>query len=144
MLEKAPINVALALAALSRARKAVASGNSEVGLAEIAKAESELEAIKILGVSLAETSQILQVSEASVLSWLQLGVLNQVPASKPLRIDVYSIHRTLTAIAEQRERGQDQDWVNALVDYTMDQQDRNSPAVKQGLAELEKEKLDRA
>jgi len=109
----------------------VASGNSEVGLAEIAKAESELEAIKILGVSLAETSQILQVSEASVRSWLQLGVLNQVPA-RSLRIDVSSIHRTLTAIAEQRERGQDQDWVNALVDYTMDQQDRNSPAVKQG------------
>jgi hypothetical protein len=52
-----------------------------------------------------------------------------------------STHR---ALAESRARGQDRDWLAALIDYLHDMHDRRSQAVRTGLDELARGELEPA
>jgi hypothetical protein len=48
------------------------------------------------------------------------------------------------ALAELRERGQDRDWLQAVIDSLHDRQARNSNAVQKGIAQLERGQLEPA
>ncbi len=48
------------------------------------------------------------------------------------------------ALDELRERGQDRDWLEALLDYLHDLQTRRSPAIEDGLQQLKRGELEPA
>jgi hypothetical protein len=97
-----------------------------------------------LGLPVASAADYLGVSEPTVRSWLKRGVLRAVPSAKPVVIELPSLRSAHRAIEELRERGQDRDWLRALVDYLDDLAVRESPEVQRGLAELEAGELEPA
>jgi len=64
------------------------------------------------------------------------GVLARKPGSKPLQIDRDSARRVHRALGELRTRGQERDWLAALVDYLHDTRDRRSESVCRGSRSL--------
>jgi len=68
-------------------------------------------------------------------------VLERKPSSKPVQIDRDSARRVHRALGELRTRGQDRDWLAALVDYLHDERDRRSESVRRGLEELARGEL---
>jgi hypothetical protein len=97
-----------------------------------------------LGLPVASAADYLGVSEPTVRSWVKRGVLRAVPSAKPVVIELPSLRSAHRAIEELRERGQDRDWLRALVDYLDDLAVRESPEVQRGLAELEAGELEPA
>jgi excisionase family DNA binding protein len=87
------------------------------------------------GLPVAETSRYLGVSEPTVREWLKRGVLGAVPGAKLVLVERDGLRRVHRAVEELRERGQDSDWLRALLDYLDAVAFRQSAAVQQGLAE---------
>lgn len=55
-----------------------------------------------------------------------------------------SLRRVGRALDELRERGQDRDWLEALLDYLHDLQTRRSPTLEEGLQQLGRGELELA
>ena len=96
------------------------------------------------GVSVATASERLGVSEPTIRSWVKRGALKTVPEVRPMQIEPESLHRVTRALAELRERGQDRDWLQALVDHLHDREARRSDALQKGLAQLKRGQLEPA
>ncbi len=96
------------------------------------------------GLQVAEAAEYLGVSEPTVRAWLERGLLNAVPASKPAVVERSSLRRVHRAIEELRRRGQDRDWLRALVDVLHDHADRERPEIVAGLDELARGDLEPA
>jgi transposase len=105
---------------------------------EISEAADRLEAevARGTGLSVDAAAHYLDVSAPTVRAWMQRGVLERKPGSKPAQIDRESARRVHRALAELRARGQDRDWLAALVDHLHDTRDRRSASVRKGLDEL--------
>jgi transposase len=88
------------------------------------------------GVLVAQAAEHLGVSGPTVRSWMQRGALRTVPGATPAQIEPESLRRVTRGIAELRERGQDRDWLLALVDYLDDINVRRNPALREGLEQL--------
>ncbi len=88
------------------------------------------------GLSVDAAAHYLDVSAPTVRAWMQRGLLERKPGRKPTQIDRESARRVHRVLAELRARGQDRDWLAALVDYLHDTRDRRSVSVRTGLDEM--------
>jgi predicted transcriptional regulator len=61
-----------------------------------------------------------------------------------VEIEPESLRSVSRALDELRERGQDREWLAALVDYLDDREARRSPALKAGLEQLARGELEPA
>jgi transposase len=113
---------------------------------EITEAVDRLEAevARGTGLSVEAAAQYLDVSGPTVRAWMDRGVLARRAGSKPTQIDRESARRVHRALGELRARGQDRDWLAALVDYLHDTRDRRSESVRKGLDELARGDLEPA
>jgi transposase-like protein len=132
--------VAYAVVELQDARDELAASGQDVAAAlrRIEDAVARLDGLTSVspGLPVAETARYLGVSEPTVRDWLRRGVLRTVPGAKPLLVERDGLRRVHRAVEELRERGQDADWLRALLDYLDDVAVRHSPAVQHGLAEM--------
>lgn len=96
------------------------------------------------GLPVAETAEYLGVSEPTVRAWLDRGVLERLDGSKPILVGRDSVRRAGRFLQELRERGQDRDWMQALVDLLQDTVETQRPEIKQGLDELKRGRLEPA
>lgn len=96
------------------------------------------------GLQVAEAAVYLGVSEPTIRAWLQRGLLNAVLESKPAVVERSSLRRVHRAIKELRGRGQDRDWLRALVDVLHDHAERERPEIVAGLDELARGDLEPA
>ena len=134
-----------ALYTLVDAREAIENGHADAALDALDEAQEVLISVRhTLGVSVATASQRLDVSEPTIRSWVKRGALETVPDSRPIQIEPESLHRVNRALAELRERGQDRDWLQALVDHLHDRDARGSDALCKGLAQLKRGQLEPA
>lgn len=113
---------------------------------EISEAVARLEAdvARGTGLSVEATAHYLSVSAPTVRTWVQRGVLERKPNSKPLQIDRDSARRVHRGLVELRARGHDREWLATLVDYLHDASDRRSESVRKGLDELARGELEPA
>ena len=96
------------------------------------------------GVSVAAASKELDVSEPTIRSWVKRGALSAVPKSSPMQIEPESLHWVSRALSELRDRGQNRDWLQSVVDHLHDHEARKSDIVKMGLAQLTRDQLESA
>jgi excisionase family DNA binding protein len=133
-----------------RPRRTTAAGsNSESVAAALELLEGALERLEhgaaaARGLPVSQAAQYLGVSEPTVRSWLKRGVLRKVPRSKPLLIERSSLRRVHAALGELRARGQERDWLQALVDLLHDRAERRRPEIQRGLEELRRGRLEPA
>jgi excisionase family DNA binding protein len=132
--------VAYAVVELQDARDELAASGQDVraALQHIEDAVERLDGLTSVspGLPVAEAARYLGVSEPTVREWLKRGVLGTVPGAKPVLVERDGLRRVHRAVDELRERGQDADWLRALLDYLDDAAVLRSPAVQQGLAEM--------
>lgn len=96
------------------------------------------------GLPVAQAADYLGVSEPTVRAWLKRGVLHRVPRAKPVLIERSSLRSTHRAIEELRRRGQDRDWLHALVDLLHDRAERQRPELVRGIEEMKHGQLEPA
>jgi hypothetical protein len=96
------------------------------------------------GLPVAETAEYLGVSEPTVRAWLGRGVLERLEGSKPILVGRDSVRRAGRLLQELRDRGQDRDWMQVLVDLLQDTAELQRPEIKQGLDELKRGRLEPA
>jgi hypothetical protein len=128
-----------------RERLEIGSRSVEEALRRLADVQARLEhQSSAAGLPVAEAARYLAISEPTVRAWLARRVLAQVAGSKPVLVDLPSLRRVGRALAELRERGQDRDWVRALVDHLHDSVARSDPALGSALEELRHGDLEQA
>jgi excisionase family DNA binding protein len=88
------------------------------------------------GLPVAEAAEYLGVSEPTIRAWLDRRVLDAVPDAKPVLVERSSLRRVHRAVDELRRRGQDRDWLRALVDVLHDHAERQRPEIVAGVDEL--------
>jgi predicted nucleic acid-binding protein len=96
------------------------------------------------GLPVAETAEYLGVSEPTVRAWLDREVLERLAGSKPILVERDSVRRAGRLLHELRDRGQDRDWMQALVDLLHDRVEVQRPEIARGLDELKRGKLEPA
>jgi transposase len=136
------------LSELAEPARGEARSRAEVlrAVEDISEAVDRLEAevARGTGLSVDAAAQYLDVSAPTVREWMRRGVLERKADSKPAQIDRESARTVHRALAELRARGQDRDWLAALVDYLHDARDRRSERVRKGLDELARGELEPA
>jgi transposase-like protein len=138
-------SVTLALISLDDARDALQSGRRDAAIQAMQEAHRTLEGIgHAAGVPVAQAARRLGVSVPTVRSWIARGALAAIEGSSPVEIEPESLRSVGRALDELRERGQDREWLAALVDYLDDRQARQSPALREGLAQLARGELEPA
>ncbi len=134
-----------ALFTLVDAREAIENGYSDAALDALEEAQEVLISVKHTpGVSVAAASERLGISEPTIRSWVKRGALEAVAGARPMQIEPQSLHRVSRALAELRERGRDRDWLQAVVDHLHDREVRGSEALREGLAQLGRGRLEPA
>jgi transposase len=137
--------VTMALISLDDARDALVSGSQDAAIRAMDEAHQTLEEIgHAPGVPVAHAARRLGVSVPTVRSWIARGALRAIKGSSPVEIEPESLRSVSHALQELRERGQDREWLQALVDYLDDVAARRSPAVKEGLQQLARGELEPA
>ena len=138
-------HVTMALIALDDAHDALQSGRREAAIQAMQEAHRTLEGVgHAAGVPVAHAARRLGVSEPTVRSWIARGALRAINGSSPVEIEPASLRSISHALDELRERGQDREWLAALVDYLDDREARRSPALKKGLEQLARGELEPA
>jgi hypothetical protein len=138
-------HVTMALIALDDAQDALRSGRRDAAIQAMQEAHRTLEGVgHAAGVPVAHAARRLGVSEPTVRSWIARGALRAIKGSSPVEIEPESLRSVSRALDELRERGQDREWLAALVDYLDDLQARRSPALKEGLEQLARGELEPA
>jgi transposase len=95
-------------------------------------------------VPVAQAARRLGVSVPTVRSWIARGALRAIKGSSPVQVEPESLRSVSRALDELRERGQDRDWLQPLVDYLDDREARRSPALQEGLEQLARGELEPA
>ena len=119
-------------------RTAAAGSNPQSVAAALELLEGALERLErgaaaARGLPVSQAALYLGVSEPTVRAWLKRGLLRKVPRSKPLLIERSSLRRVHSAVSELRARGQERDWLIALVDLLQDRAERRRPEIRRGL-----------
>lgn len=137
--------VTMALIALEDAHDALKNGRRDAAIQAMQEAHHTLESVgHAPGVPVAHAARRLGVSEPTVRSWITRGALHTITGSSPVQVEPESLRRVGRALDELREHGQDRDWLEALLDYLHDLQTRRSPALEEGLQQLERGELEPA
>jgi hypothetical protein len=138
-------SVTMALISLDDARDALQSGRRDAAIQAMQEAHDTLEGIgHPAGVPVAQAARRLGVSVPTVRAWIARGALAAIEGSSPVEIEPESLRGVGRALDELRERGQDREWLQALVDYLDDRAARSSPALKEGLEQLARGELEPA
>jgi hypothetical protein len=138
-------SVTMALISLDDARDALASGRRDAAIHAMQEAHRTLEGIgHAAGVPVAQAARRLGVSVPTVRSWIARGALRVIKGSSPVEIEPESLRSVSRGLDELRERGQDRDWLQALVAYLDDREARRGPALKEGLEQLARGELEPA
>jgi transposase-like protein len=138
-------HVTMALIALEDAHDALKNGRRDAAIQAMQEAHHTLEGVgHTPGVPVAHAARRLGISEPTVRSWIARGALRAITGSSPVQVEPESLRRVGYALDELRERGQDHDWLEALLDYLHDLQTRRSPALKEGLQQLGRGELEPA
>ena len=138
-------SVTMALISLDDARDALVSGSQDAAIRAMEEAQQTLEGIgHAAGVPVAHAARRLGVSVPTVRLWIARGALSAIKGSSPVEIEPESLRSVSRALDELRERGQDREWLAALVDYLDDREARRSPALKAGLEQLARGELEPA
>ena len=135
--------VTQALYTLSDARQR-SNGQRDAALDALDEAKGALSRSTRPGVSVAAAGERLGVSEPTIRSWVKRGALRAVPKASPMQIDPESLHRVSRALSELRERGQDRDWLQAVVDELHDREARQSDALRKGISKRKRGQLEPA
>ena len=136
-------SVTMALISLDDARDALVSGSQDAAIRAMEEAHQTLEGIgHAAGVPVAHAARRLGVSVPRL--WIARGALSAIKGSSPVEIEPESLRSVSRALDELRERGQDREWLAALVDYLDDREARRSPALKAGLEQLARGELEPA
>ncbi len=130
-------------------RRTTAAADSENVATALELLEGALERLEhgaaaARGLPVSQAAQYLGVSEPTVRAWLKRGLLREVPRSKPLLIERSCLRRVHAAVGELRARGQERDWLQALVDLLHDRAERRRPEIQRGLEELRRGRLEPA
>ncbi len=130
-------------------RTAAAGSNSDGVAAALELLEGALERLEhgaaaARGLPVAQAALYLRVSEPTVRAWLKRGLLRKVPRSKPLLIERSGLRGVHAALGELRTRGQERDWLIALIDLLHDRAERRLPEIQRGLDELRRGRLEPA
>jgi Sigma-70, region 4. len=137
--------VTQALYTLVDAREAIESGHRDKALDALNETQEVLISVRHTpGVSVAAASERLGVSEPTIRSWVKRGALRAVPEASPVQIEPESLHQVSRVLLELRERGRDRDWLQALVDHLHDRDARKSDALREGLSQLKRGRLEPA
>ena len=104
----------------------------------------DLRASALPGLSVAEAADYLGVSEPTVRAWIRRGILLKVPRTRPILVERSSLRTVHRAIGELRRRGEDRDWLRALVDLLHDRSEQGRPELLRGMQELERGQLEPA
>jgi len=137
--------VTQALFALVDARDALEHDRRDAALSALDDVQAALSSVEHSpGVTVARAAHKLGVSEPTVRTWIERGALREIPGITPTQVDPDSLRRVTRAVAELRERGQDREWLQALVDYLDDRAVRRSDALREGLEDLRAGKLEPA
>ena len=96
------------------------------------------------GLPVAQAADYLGVSEPTVRAWLERGVLRRVPRAKPVLIERSSLRSAHRAVEELRRRGQDRDWLHALVDLLHDRVEQQRTELLRGMEEMKHGQLEPA
>jgi DNA invertase Pin-like site-specific DNA recombinase len=138
-------SVTMALISLDDARDALQSGRRDAAIQAMQEAHRTLEGIgHAAGVPVAQAARRLGVSVPTVRSWIARGALAAIKGSSPVEIEPESLRSVGRALDELRERGQDREWLQALVDYLDDRKARQRPALREGLEQLARGELEPA
>jgi Homeodomain-like domain len=138
-------SVTMALISLDDAREALQSGSRDAAIRAMEEAHETLEGIDhAAGVPVAQAARRLGVSVPTVRSWIARGALHAIKDSSPVEIEPESLRSVSRALDDLRERGQDREWLQALVDYLDDREARRSPALQEGLEQLARGELEPA
>jgi hypothetical protein len=137
--------ITVALMALTDARDALAANRRDAALRAVEAAADLLEEVEHApGVPVARAAALLGVSDKTVLVWIERGALTAVPNAKPRQVDRASLRLAVRALEELRRRGQDRDWLQALVDDLDDRRARRGDALREGLEQVRKGELEPA
>jgi hypothetical protein len=117
---------------------------SAMALIRDASARLEERVSGVPGLPVAETAEYLRVSEPTVRAWIARGLLESVAGATPVVVDPTSVRQVGRLVQELRERGQDRDWTQALVDLLHDRDELARPEIVQGLEGLGGGKLEPA
>jgi hypothetical protein len=129
--------ITVALMALTDARDALTADRRDAALRAVDTAASLLEDVDHApGIPVARAAAILGVSDKTVLTWIERGALCAVAGAKPRQVDCETLRVALRAVDELRRRGQDRDWLQAVVDYVDDRRVRDRDALREGLEQL--------
>jgi hypothetical protein len=129
--------VTLALMALTDAREALADDQWDALLRALESVQDALTSVEHSpGVPIARAADRLGVSRKTVEDWIKRGALRPVPDLSPAQVEVDSLQRVSRALGDLRRRGQDRDWLQALVDHFDDRRTQRSPALCEGVEQL--------
>ena len=128
-----------------RERLAVGSRAVTDALQRLTDVQARLnQEVTAAGVPVSEAARYLDVSEPTIRGWVARGLLESVPDTKPVLIEVATLRRVERALRELRERGQDRDWTRLLVDLLHDRAELAQPEIVAGLDELRRGMLEPA
>lgn len=88
------------------------------------------------GAKVAEVAGLLTLSQPTVRSWIEAGVLSVVPGERPIRVDVLSVARTKRALDHLRRHGEDRNLLAAVGRSIRDQAALSGDDVAVGLDDL--------
>lgn len=88
------------------------------------------------GMKVADAARILGLTPPTVRSWLQSGVLDDVPGASPVRVDVRSLAEVKHAVDLLREHGHDRNLLVAVMRILRDRAALDGGDVAEGFADL--------
>lgn len=88
------------------------------------------------GVKVADAAKILALTPPTVRSWLEAGVLDEVPGATPARIDVRSLAEVKHAVDLLREHGHDRNLLVAVMRLLRDRAALGTSGARDGFDDL--------
>ena len=88
------------------------------------------------GVKVSEASQVLGISQPTIRSWIEAGVLDAVPGVTPVRVDVGSLAAVKHAVDLLREHADDRRLLADVMRLLRDRAALEGEGVRQGLDDL--------
>lgn len=93
-------------------------------------------AARDVGVKVADAARILGLTPPTVRSWLESGVLDDVPGARPVRVDVRSLAEVKHAVDLLRELGHDRHLLIAVMRSLRDRAALEGEGVCEGFEDL--------
>ena len=91
---------------------------------------------EVPGVPVSVAAGMLGLSAQTVRAWLDAGVLDAVPGSRPVKISTGRLAEAVSLVERLRRAGRDRDLLTAVVDRFEDESVASQPRVRRSLTAL--------